>query len=106
MKFRLMLSNVIWIAAEQQANHYYFYYQGNKECDFVIQQNEQITSLIQVTWDMTNEETQKREIEGLLEASQATGCTSLFILTNDEEREITESKRLIKVMPVWKWALL
>ena len=103
-----LLENTVFLTLRRnlQPADKIFYYQGNKECDFVIQQNEQITSLIQVTWDMTNEETRKREIEGLLEASQATGCTSLFILTNDEEREITESGRLIKVMPVWKWTLL
>ena len=83
-----------------------FYYQGSKECDFVLQQNEHISQLIQVTWNMTDEETRSREIDGIMEASQATGCTNLLIITNDEEREITESSSTIKVMPAWKWLLI
>ena len=33
-----------------------------------------IAQLIQVTWDMNDEETRKREINGLIEASKATNC--------------------------------
>lgn len=82
-----------------------FYYQGTKECDFVIQQNEHITQLIQVTWDMTDEDTRQREIGGLIEASRHTDCTNLTIITNDEENEITEDGITIKIIPAWKWLL-
>lgn len=82
-----------------------FYYQGNKECDFVLQRNECIIELIQVTWNMTDEETRKREIDGLIEASRATGCNHLLIITNDEEAEITEKNITINVIPAWKWLL-
>lgn len=54
---------------------------------------------------MTDGQTRKREIEGLLEASRATNCTRLTILTNDEEGEITEGGVDIQIMPVWKWLL-
>ena len=83
-----------------------FYYQGTKECDFVCQRNESIVELIQVTWDMSDEETRKREIDGLLEAARVTGCNKLSIITNDEEYEIVEDGITIKVIPVWKWLLL
>ena len=82
-----------------------FYYQGTKECDFVCQRNESIVELIQVTWDMSDEETRKREIDGLLEAARVTGCDKLSIITNDEESEIIEDGITIKVIPVWKWLL-
>jgi len=29
-----------------------------------------------------------------------------FILTNDEERELTFGTAKVKVMPVWKWLML
>lgn len=47
------------------------YYQGDKECDFVLQRNESVIQLIQVTWEMTDENTRAREVNGILEASQA-----------------------------------
>ena len=42
------------------------YYQGNAECDFVIQRKEKVIQLVQVTWSMANDETREREIKGLL----------------------------------------
>lgn len=82
-----------------------FYYQGTKECDFIVQKNDTITTLIQVTWTMENKETRKREIQGLLEASKITGCNKLLIITNDEENEIESNGAKIKIVPAWKWLL-
>lgn len=83
-----------------------FYYQGIRECDFVLQQDEDIIELIQVTWDMTDKDTRQREIEGILEASRETHCTNLTIITNDEENEMTQEGLTIKIIPAWKWLLL
>lgn len=82
-----------------------FYYQGSKECDFVIQQEDSIKELLQVTWDMSEADTREREIEGLLEASSVTGCDNLTIVTADEEMDLTVNGKIIKVIPAWKWLL-
>lgn len=83
-----------------------FYYQGKDECDFVVQRGVDIHRLIQVTWDMSDDDTRRREIDGLLEARQATGCDDLTIITSDKEEEITVADNLrIKVIPAWKWLL-
>lgn len=81
------------------------YYQGEKECDFVLQRNEAVVQLVQVTWDMMEEGTREREVGGLLEASQATGCDNLLIITKEEESSIERDGKQIKVMPAWKWLL-
>lgn len=83
-----------------------FYYQGNGECDFVVQSGVEIDKLIQVTWNMADEETRQREISGLIEASEATGCRNLFIITADYSEEITlENNQVIHVIPAWQWLL-
>lgn len=83
-----------------------FYYQGSCECDFLVQRSTEIIKLIQVTWSMKDEDTRKREINGLTEAQKATGCNDLTIITSDEEGEITNNDgTLIKVIPAWKWLL-
>ena len=81
------------------------YYQGNKECDFVIQQADHIKQLIQVTWTMDDKETREREINGILEASRATDCNNMLIITHDEEETITIEDKTIAVIPAWKWML-
>lgn len=82
-----------------------YYYQGAKKCDFVLQQNEEITHLIQVSWTIADDETRKREIDGLVEASRMTECKNLLIITHDEDDEIIESEATIKVVSAWKWLL-
>lgn len=83
-----------------------FYYQGKGECDFVVQRGVEINRLIQVTWNMDDEETRRREIDGLIEASEATGCTNLLIITADTTEEIRLDNGLtIYVLPAWRWLL-
>lgn len=81
------------------------YYQEKTECDFVIQREDRVMQLIQVTWSMTDDETRKREIKGLLEASSATGCDNLLIITDDEENSLEVDGKRINVVPAWKWLL-
>lgn len=81
------------------------YYQEENECDFVIQRNDKVIQLIQVTWDMTDEETSEREINGILKASAMTGCDNMLIITNDEERTIVRDGKRIDVVKAWKWMI-
>lgn len=83
-----------------------FYYQGKGECDFVVQRGVAIDRLIQVTWNMDDDETRRREISGLVEAADATGCDNLFIITADKDEEIRlDTGRIIHVVPAWRWLL-
>ena len=83
-----------------------FYYQGKGECDFVVQRGVDVISLIQVTWDMSNYDTRSREINGIVEASKATGCKNLYIITYDSVEEINiDNDIVIHVIPVWRWLL-
>lgn len=83
-----------------------FYYQGSGECDFVVQRGVEIVSLIQVTWDMSDDDTRRREINGLLEAAKVTGCIDLLIVTADTRETINlENGVTINVVPVWRWLL-
>lgn len=83
-----------------------FYFQGKGECDFVVQRGIDIDRLIQVTWNMDDAETRRREIDGLLEASAATGCDNLHIITADHSEEINLADgRKIQVQPAWQWLL-
>lgn len=81
------------------------YYKEKKECDFLITDQMQVTQLIQVSWDIHDQETRQREIDGLLEASAVTGCQNLIIITFDEEGEIIEQGQQIQIIPLWKWTI-
>lgn len=84
-----------------------FYYQGKRECDFVVQRGSEVVSLIQVSWSIRDNDTRQREIEGLIEASEVTGCKSMMIITADDEVEVitTADGCEIRVVPGWRWLL-
>ena len=82
------------------------YYQGKSECDFVIQREDRVIQVIQVTWSMADKETRERELKGLLEASSATGCNTLLVITDDEEDCFKVDGKSVNVIPAWKWLLL
>lgn len=82
-----------------------FYFKGKYECDFLVQRGIGIESLIQVCWDLSEKETRTREIKGLLEASTATGCEKLLIITSDTAENIEVDGKSIQVLPAWRWLL-
>lgn len=84
-----------------------FYYRtrNDKEIDFVCREMHQVTQLIQVSYDVSNPKTLKREILALTEAAGELRCENLLLITWDEERQIEENSYTINVTPVWKWLL-
>lgn len=81
-----------------------FYFSEKNECDFIIEKNSAIISAIQVCWNIsqTNKE---RELNGLLEAMKKYNLDTGLILTYDNEEILKKGKKVIKVMPVWKWLI-
>ena len=79
-----------------------FYYKGRRESDFIIKEGIKPKAAIQVCWELTPKN-ETRELRGLREAMTAFAIEEGFILTNDEERELTFEGEKIHVMPVWKW---
>ena len=59
--------------------------------------------LIQVTWDMADEATRKREIDGIKEAAKGTKCDKLTIVTRDRTEIISEDGYRIEVVCIEEW---
>ena len=81
------------------------YFSGSGECDFVVSEGDEVKRLIQVTWEMSDAETRKREFSGILEAAKATGCRDLTIITRDEEGEEIRDGLNVKIVPVCRFLL-
>ncbi len=88
--------------------YYYKDIQGH-EVDFVVKEGTTIKQLIQVCYDIENENTRKREIRALLHASKELKCRTLLVITHDfeaeEDAEWFGVKRKILFLPLWKWLL-
>lgn len=81
------------------------YFRKEKECDFVLQREDQVLQLIQVCWQIEDNETREREIAGLLEAHKVTHCDNLSIITHQQEETIQQDGLTIHIVPAWKWML-
>lgn len=79
------------------------YFSEGRECDFVVQQEEEILMLVQVCWTLSDSETRMRELRGMEAAAAATGCSNCLIVTFDEEETIRHEGIDIRVVPAWKW---
>ena len=81
------LENIVFLQLNRllQPSDKITYYQVNCECDFVLQREDTVLQLIQVTWTMMDDETRTRDINGLLEASTVPGLAKLLTIPKDEE---------------------
>jgi hypothetical protein len=79
-----------------------FYFRDKHECDFLIKEKDKITHALQVCYNIT-EENKSREIEGLLEAMKKFGLNKGLIVTFDQEDEINQDEKQIRLIPAWKW---
>jgi len=101
--FGKMLENMVFLALRKKYKEI-FYFQEDKECDFVIKEDVKITQAIQVCYNF-NADNKDREINGLLSALKEFDLKEGIILTyNQEDEFVVENKKII-IKPVWKWLL-
>ena len=101
------LENTVYLELLRRKTHNeeLSYFSESGECDFVVSEGDEVKRLIQVTWDMSDADTRKREFSGLLEAAKATGCRDLTIVTRDEEGEEIRDGLNVRIVPVCRFLL-
>jgi len=98
-----VLEDIVFIQMKRTGRDVY-YYSGKNECDFVVREGTKVNHAVQVCYAL-NEKNRGREIDGLVEAMKAFGLKKGTILTFEQETELAESGRTIRVIPAWKWLL-
>lgn len=96
--FERMLENAVYLKLRRSGKSLFYFRDARSECDFIVKENEKATTAIQVCRDLTDDNL-KRELNGLKSALAATGATSGYIVSLDQEDEFDG----IKVIPAWKW---
>ena len=75
-----------------------YYYQGRSaEADFVVCDGNKTLAVYQVSYDISNKKTRKREIKGCIAGAKATKCDNLFLITDHESEVIEEDGYTIQV---------
>ena len=81
------------------------YYSDSYECDFVVQRDEHIETLVQACWSIEDEDTRRRELRRIKAAADATGCRNCTIVTADENETLDYEGLTVEIVPAWKWLL-
>jgi len=84
--------------------YYWKDYQQN-EVDFVIKDKNKVSQLIQVSYILSKEDINEREIRSLLKGSKELRCDNLLVLTWDYEAEEKTDGKIIHYIPAWKWLI-
>lgn len=96
-----LLENLVFLHLKRNYSEFY-YYKKELEVDFYIPEK---NILIQVSYDISDNETEKREIKAIEKAAKELACENAMIITLDNEKQINTNKMPIPVVPVWKWLL-
>jgi len=106
----LLLENLIFKELYQRfgsiyTSNIYYYADASGECDFIVYPEGGTALPVQVSWSLSDESTRNREIKGLLKACTYCKVTEAWIITAEEEEELTVDGVHISIKPAWKWMI-
>lgn len=97
------LENAVFLELKRHCRELFYYRDLHSECDFIVSEKNMITRAIQVTYDMSDEDTRHREIKGLVSACKQFGLKNGLIVTYDSEEETRHDGIAISIIPFYKW---
>lgn len=105
-----LMENLVFAELVKKGNqpgHELFYYKtrNDREIDFVLKKGYQVTELIQVCYDMTDPDVERREVKALVEAGKELSVSKLTVLTWNDKRVVEKDNLSIQFRPFWEWLL-
>ena len=97
-----LLENLVYIELNRRHKDGVYYFKRKLEVDFYIPEEK---ILIQVSYNINEEETRKRELKALLLAMNELNIDEGKIITFDIEDQILIDNKIIHIIPAWKWLL-
>ncbi|MDD9943205.1 MAG: ATP-binding protein [Myxococcales bacterium] len=100
-----LLETVVFLHLRRKTDALGYYRDdAGTEVDFVVQKSGQV-ELVQVSADITSQDTRKRELRALEAAMQELGVTSATLVTLSAEETIQLQSGRADVVPAWRWLL-
>ena len=108
--FGWRMETIAFLELKRHALHegldiYYLSESGRSECDFVVVRGNQTIEAIQVSYNISNPKTYRREINGLLTAAKRTNCKKLLLLTENTRETKEIDGYTIEIKPIYEWLL-
>lgn len=93
------------LASRSGAEMYYWKDPYHREVDFLIKEGTEVSDLIQVCWDVSDEKTKKRELSSLTKALVEFRLTRGRVITEEQEGEEMVGGLTIEYIPLQHWLL-
>lgn len=98
-----LLENIVAVNLRRKyGEECYFFNTPKAEVDFYVPEQ---SLAVQVSYSISDAETRKREVAGLMAIANYLNARDLFIVTKDDEETIDVMGKKIDVIPLWKWLL-
>lgn len=98
-----LLENIVAVTLRRKyGDGSYFWNSKNAEVDFVVPEEK---LAVQVSYSMTDANTSKREIDGLIKLHSIQPISKMIVVTMEEENLIEKDGFHIELVPLWKWLL-
>jgi len=98
-----LYENIVFLHLRRQSQDIY-YYKIKQEVDFYTRIEGQ-EYLINVSYQMHDERTQKREIDGLIEAMEYFNLHEAYLITHTEDSKVEINNKIIHIQPLYKFLL-
>jgi len=102
------LENIVYLELKRRYSQIYYYKtKQGYEIDFLIKDEQKISHLVQVSLNLDDKKTLKREVRALINASNELQDKDieLIIITKDSSSKIVEDGIKIKVINILEWLL-
>ena len=99
-----LYENIVFLYLRRQSKNIY-YYKGVQEVDFYARLDDK-EMLVNVSYEIKDEKTRQREVNGLLEAMEYFKLDTAYLITKDEKSDLALEEKRIFVIPLYEWMLL
>lgn len=83
----------------------YYVAERSGECDFLVCRGAIALLAVQVSYDISDAKTFRRELRGLQMAAEKTRCERLLLLTDHERGDLETERRKVSIRPAYEWLL-
>lgn len=101
-----LLENIVYLYLRSQyENIYYYKTKSGIAIDFIWISNGNRKNIVQVCYQIDDENTETRETRALYEGMKELGINKSFIVTYNKEKTVTKEGKIIHIIPAWKFLL-
>jgi uncharacterized protein len=98
-----LYENIVFLHLRRQTKEIY-YFKQNQEVDFYAKLGDK-AALVNVSYEIKDEKTRAREINGLVEAMEFLNISEATLVTKEEENVVEAAGKKIFIVPLYKYLL-